>query len=303
MAIRHSLYKEAGRITVDHQTCNRCGECARTCPTEVLRLVEGSVQIHPESMFGCIACGHCMMVCPTESIQVNGRGLAPSDLVPLPPPGERAQVNALAALMLSRRSVRRFKAEEPSLALLQQIVAMAAMGPMGIPPWDVGCVIVRGRDRVQALAGEIVASYAGLLKVLKPWLLDLMRPLMPRHKYDQMRGFIAPLARAYVDGRNQGRDLLFYDAPAVLVFHHSPHVEPAEAMIACTYAMLAAESLGLGTTMIGAAAPMIMRKKELCRQLGIPLGNSPAITLIIGLPAVRFRRGVRRHFISENIIE
>ncbi len=303
MAIGHSIYKEAGTITIDHATCNCCGECTRICPTEVLRLVEGRVEIHPESMFGCIACGHCMMVCPTESIQVNGRGLAPSDLVALPPPEARVDAKALAALMLARRSVRLFKAEEPPLEMLQQVVAMAATGPMGIPPWDVGCVIVRGRDRVQALAGEIVASYAGLLKILKPWLLDLVRPLMRRHKYEQMSGFINPLARAYVEGRNQGRDLLFYDAPAVLLFHHSPYVDPAEAMIACTYAMLAAESLGLGTTMIGAAAPILMRKKDLCRQLGIPAGNSPAISLIIGYPAVRFRRGVKRHFASVNLID
>jgi nitroreductase len=101
-----------------------------------------------------------------------------------------------------------------------------------------------------------------------------------------------------VEGRRQGRDLLFYDAPAVLLFHHSPYVDASEAMIACTYAMLAAESLGLGTTMIGAAAPIIMRKRELCQQLGIPDGNKPAIALILGYPAVHFRRGVIRRFAS-----
>ena len=52
------------------------------------------------------------------------------------------------------------------------------------------------------------------------------------------------------------------------------------------------------TTMIGAAAPIIMRNRDLCRQLGIPDGNKPAIALIIGYPAVRFRRGVTRHFAS-----
>jgi len=51
-------------------------------------------------------------------------------------------------------------------------------------------------------------------------------------------------------------------------------------------------------TMTGAAAPIIMRKRELCRQLGIPDGNKPAIALIVGYPAVRFRRGIVRHFSS-----
>jgi nitroreductase len=249
-------------------------------------------------MFGCIACGHCMMVCPTDSVRVTGRGISPSDLVPLAPLEERADGKALAALMQARRSVRRFKEEEPAPELLQRIVAMAASGPMGIPPWDVGCVVIRGRKRVQALAAHIVAGYTTFLKIFNPWLLALMRSFMKRPAYEQMSGFIVPLARAYVEGRRQKKDLLFYNAPAVLLFHHSLYVDASEAMIACTYAMLAAESLGLGTTMIGGAAPIIMRKPELCRRLGIPEGNKPAIALIIGYPAVHFRRGVARRFVS-----
>lgn len=298
MTIRHSLYREAGTVTIDRDTCTQCGECTRICPAEVLRLEEGGVQVHAESMFGCIACGHCMMVCPADSVQVTGRGISPSDLTPLAPPEERADRKALAALMQARRSVRRFKEEVPSPELLQSVVEMAASGPMGIPPWDVGCVVIRGRDRVQALAGEVVGGYAGMLKILKPWLLAVMRPFMKGPAFEQMKNFILPLGHAYVKGRHEGKDLLFYNAPSLLLFHHSPYVDAAEAMIACTCAMLAAESCGLGTTMIGAAAPIIMRKRELCRQLGIPEGNKPAISLIIGYPAVRFRRGVVRHFSS-----
>jgi len=256
------------------------------------------VQVHAESMFGCIACGHCMMVCPTDSVLVTGRGISPDDMAPLAPPEERADRKALAALMQARRSVRRFTEEVPGPELLQTVVEMAASGPMGIPPWDVGCVVIRGRDRVQALAGEVVNGYAGLLKILKPWLLAVMRPFMKGPAFEQMKYFILPLAKSYVEGRFLGSDLLFYDAPAVLLFHHSPYVDASEAMIACTYAMLAAESCGLGTTMIGAAAPIVSRKRELCRQLGIPDGNKPAIALIVGYPAVRFRRGIVRHFAS-----
>jgi ferredoxin len=303
MPVRHSLHREAGIVTITASTCTHCGECTRICPTEVLRLEDQRVQVHAESMFGCIACGHCMMVCPTDSVRVTGRGVSPSDLVPLPSRQERADAKALAALMLARRSVRRFKEEEPTPELLQRIVTVAASGPMGIPPWDVGCVVVHGRERVRALADDVVTGYAGFLKIFKPWLLALMRPFMKRPAHEQMSDFIVPLAKSYVDGRRQGKDRLFYDAPAVLLFHHSPYVEASEAMIACTYAMLAAESLGLGTTMIGAAAPIIMRRRELCQRLGIPDGNKPAIALIIGYPAVHFRRGVMRRFASVSRFE
>ena len=58
--------------------------------------------------------------------------------------------------MQARRSVRRFQDREVEPEVLNLIIEMAASGPMGIPPWDVGCVIVQGHARVQVLADEIV---------------------------------------------------------------------------------------------------------------------------------------------------
>jgi ferredoxin len=295
MAVIHSQYREAGKVRIDQDACTHCGQCATICPTEVLALQDGRVLVR-DSPLGCIACGHCMLVCPEGSITVTGRDIAPEDLVPLPPVEERATGDALAALMQARRSVRRFKDQEVDPALLDRIVAMASTGPMGIPPWDVGCVIVRGRAKVREVADEILQGYAGFLKLFKPWVLMAMRPFVRTATYDQFRHFIRPLAETYVTGRKQGRNLLFYDAPAVIIFHHSPYADTTDAAIACTYAMLAAESLGLGTTMIGAAAPMLVRNKALCRRLGVPDGHTPAIALIVGYPSVIFRRAVRRRF-------
>lgn len=296
MAVIHSRYREAGKVYIDEGTCTQCSQCARICPTEVLRMEGGRVRIRTDSPLGCIACGHCMMVCPEESIAVTGRGVSPADLLPLPPSEERATGDALAALMQARRSVRRFKEQEVETTLLDRIVELASTGPMGIPPWDVGCVIVRGRAKVRELADAIIQDYEGVLKIFKPWVLAAMRPFVRQAKYDQFRSFICPLAQVYVAGRKEGKDLLFYGAPAVLIFHHSPYADSTDAAIACTYAMLAAESLGLGTTMIGAAAPMLARNKALGRGIGIPKGHTPSIALIAGHPAATFRRAIRRQF-------
>jgi ferredoxin len=302
MPVMHSLYREPGNVRIDQGTCTNCGQCAGICAAEVLVMENGHVRIQNNGAFGCIACGHCMMVCPEGSITVTGRGISPDDLVPLPKHELRATGDQLAALMQARRSVRHFQDREVEPEALQRIVEMAASGPMGIPPWDVGCVIVRGRDQVQKLAGEVVKGYEQFLKIFKPWLLAAMRPFVRRATYEQFRHFVLPLARSYVDGRNEGRDILFYDAPAVLIFHHSPYAEATDAGIACTYAMLAAESLGLGNTMIGGAPPILQRNKGLCSQLGIPARNTPSISLIVGYPATNFRRSVRRRFSRVNTI-
>ncbi len=302
MAIVHSLYREAGTVHVDPATCTQCGQCVAICPAEVLKMQDGRVQISRDSPFECIACGHCMMTCPEGSIRVTGRGLSPGDLIPLPSRPDIASASGLANLMAVRRSVRRFKDQAVDPALLDRVVEMATSAPMGVPPWDVGCVIIRGRQNVRDLAAKVVTGYEEFLRVFRPWVLGLMRPFMGRAKYEQFRSFIRPLAEMYVNGRRQGRDLVFYDAPAVLLFHHSPYADPVDAAIACTYAMLAAESLGLGTTIIGGAPPIIQRNRALCRQLGVPEGNTPALAMIVGHPAVQFRRCVRRHFSSVHTV-
>lgn len=296
MTVMHSLYSEPGKIRIDPSTCKNCGQCARVCAAEVLMLENGHLQVRKNSPFDCIACAHCMMVCPEGSITVTGRGLSPDDLRPLPEPEIRATRDQLAALMRGRRSVRHFQNREVEPEVLQRIVEMAASAPMGIPPWDVGCAVIRGNQKVQELAGEIIKGYEQFLSIFKPWLLTGMRPFLRKATYDQLRYFVRPLAKSYIEGRRAGHDVLFYNAPAVLVFHHSPYADTADAMIACTYAMLASESMGLGNTMIGGAPPILQRNKKLCARLGIPDGNTPSISLIVGYPAMEFRRSVQRRF-------
>jgi nitroreductase len=246
--------------------------------------------------FDCIACGHCMMVCPPECISVNGRGMSPADLRPLPPPEQRTDAEALSALLQSRRSVRRFEKRPVEADLLERIIAMSASAPMGIPPWDVGVATVTGTAEVQNLACEIIAGYRGMLKLVRPRVLSFLRPFIGRVRYEQFSSFILPLAENYVSAHQQGRDTLFWNAPAALVFHHSPYAEAADATIACTYAMLAAESLGLGSCIIGGASPIMQRNRAICQQLRIPDDNKPAIVLILGYPAVAFKRSLARRF-------
>ncbi|UCG59516.1 MAG: nitroreductase family protein [Phycisphaerales bacterium] len=298
MPIMHSIYRESGKPTIDADTCSQCGACAKICPAEVLTMDDGNIRVRDDSFFGCIACGHCMMVCPEGAIKVTGRGISPEDLLPLPAPENKAGADALAALMQSRRSVRRFSDREVDAELLERIVEMASTAPMGIPPWDVGCVTVRGREQVQQITAEVVKGYEGFLKIFKPWLLTIMRPFVGRAKYEMFTHFIRPLAEMYVGGHREGRDTVFHGAPALLIFYHSPYADSADAVIPCTYAMLAAESLGLGSTVIGGAPPVLQRNKALCQKLGIPAGSKPSISLILGYPATKFRHAIRRRFVG-----
>ena len=299
MAVISSFGEVSGLPVIDRDTCTHCGACAETCPTGVLTMDGDTVLVDVAVTFGCIACGQCMMACPTGSVAVTGRRVSPDQLVELPGPARRASADQLEALFLARRSVRRFQPDDVPGDVVDRVVAAAATAPMGIPPWEVGVVVFRGRPKVRELARDVAHTYAGLLKWMdNAAVMGLLRVFAKKATYDQFRSFILPLGRDVVAARRAGQDKVLYDAPAALLFHTSPYADGADAFIACTYAMLAAESLGLGSTMIGCAAPPLARRRDLLRKYGVPERSKPAIVLILGYPATTYVRGIRRPFLA-----
>ncbi len=298
MGILSSHGDAPGLPVVDADTCSRCGLCVEACPVGVLSLGPGRIEVDATTGFGCITCAHCAMVCPSESISITGRDLRPDDLEP-PPKSARPSMEQLEALFHSRRSIRTFRPEPVPAELLERIVAAATRAPMGIPPWEVGVVAYRSRERVRELAQDTAKAYGTLLAFMdRAPVRFLMRLFMKKDAFRRMDGFILPLGREIVGAQARGEDKVLYNAPAALLFSHSPHADAADAVIACTYAMLAAEALGLGSCMIGCLPPVLARRKDLMAKHGVPAGQTPALVLILGYPATTFQRGVRRRFLS-----
>lgn len=298
MGIIGSFGDAAGNPVIHRATCTACGACATICPVEVLSRSDGEIRIDPSKGFGCIACGQCMMVCPSGSIAVTGRNLDPGDVIDLPAPKLRATFDQLEALMFSRRSIRRFRSEPVPREAIDRVIASAATAPMGIPPWEVGVTVFHGRDKVRELAWDTADAYERLLKFFESPAGALFRRTMKKPARQQFQTFILPLGRILVEGKKKGSDFVLYDAPATLLFHASPYGDGADAFIACTYAMVAAEAMGLGTCMIGCVAPVLERRKDLMKKHGLPVGHIPKIVLILGYPAVHFRKAIHRRFLS-----
>ena len=263
MAKDQKGYFKRAAVTIDRSTCNDCGLCAEVCGGQPLVMVNGKVEVDPKSALGCFACGQCMMICPTGSISVNGRDLSPKDLLDLQPRNVRATSDQLEALLLPRRSIRRFKEKEVDRETVDTVIRIASTAPMGIPPSEVGILVVHGRDKVKAFSGDVMSTVERTMKLVNPLTMALFRPFMKKATYDSFKEFVIPIGGLMAKEKESGGDPLLYGAPVALLFHSSPYTEPADCYIAATYAMIAAESLGLGTCMIGMVAPFLGRNEKL----------------------------------------
>ncbi|NTW28151.1 MAG: 4Fe-4S binding protein [Coriobacteriia bacterium] len=295
MSIRTSRASGVAGVTVDEATCTGCGACVRVCFGKPLELEGGRVTVDQSRVFGCIGCGACVAVCPTGAISVEGRDLTPTDVFALPPRDARAGYPGLLALLESRRSTRTFTADEIAPELVDAILKAASAAPMGIPPSDVGVLVLEGRERVAAFAKDSL----GWMVKARRWLgptLPLMRPFMRRTDYELTRDFVLPAVDYYRDYAEKGVDWFFYDAPLAMMFYGCGACDPADPYIAATYSVIAAESLGLGSCMLGFAAYPATYSKAIRKRWGLPDRIQPGIMVIFGHPAIAKRHGVRRRF-------
>ncbi len=280
-------------ISVD-ASCIGCGACVRICACEYLELKDKKACESKMPSLGCITCGQCAAICPVGAIHVTADGISAKDIVEFSSE-KPSSYEQLFRLLSARRSVRHFKAEEIAEGALTQILEAAKQSPCGLPPSSVDCIVVSGKTNVHAFAFDFldeVKKMGWLFSKLGIWAL---RPFMSAEDHHEMREKVAPLYRGLMAGRAQDQDFLCYDAPLLMIFLSKG--EAADAVIASTYAMIAAESLGLGSCMLGTITPMLARTSKAFRaKYNIPLNNKQGLAIAFGHPKFTFKRAIRRNF-------
>ncbi|MEI7504476.1 MAG: nitroreductase family protein [Paludibacter sp.] len=299
MAIPTSRTKVSANILIDNEKCSGCGLCVEVCKDFNFEIKDYKVALSDKSIFGCIACGHCMMICPTGAIQIEGRELSASDLFVLPDINLRAKYDALLTLLQRRRSIREFKDIPVETEKVNQILDAAQTAPMGLPPSDVHVLVLENKTQVRAFAVEFSNYLEGIRWMVSKWFLGLMRPFWGKSNDEMMRCFIKPVFDVYVDSMKKGENWINYDAPLAMYFYGSPYTDPADPIVAATYAMIAGESLGLGTCMLGAVHPFIQnggKARKFREKYGIKFPSREGIFVIFGYANVHYQKGVKRTF-------
>lgn len=281
-------------VIFNKQKCTNCGLCAKVCPSEFLIFQNNEIKINEDNLFGCIQCGHCMMACPNDSIIIRGEGICENDVFELDK--NLADYDRLYSLFSKRRSARKFKNQTVSQEIIDKILQAASTGAISIPPYEVKVLVINGYNKVQEFADDVVISLEKMLKIINPFTLALFRPLIGNTNCKLFKDFVIPLIKLTVESRKKGEDLLFYNAPALILFYTTELADKEDSIISSTLAATAAETLGLGSCIIGTVPPAINNNKKLKQKYGIGKNEKAAMAFILGYPETVFSKGIKRRF-------
>jgi ferredoxin len=279
---------------VDSETCTGDGICVEVCPENALELVN-EVAATVESRAGsCILCGQCVAVCPTESLRMPRLPLEDFQRLNERPFG----YHEFFEFLRLRRSVRSFKERPVERDVIEKILEAAATAPMGLPPHTTEVVVIEQRNELDRLLAELVKHYQVMVKRFSSPVGRLMvRLFAGAENYGMLKNHVIEVAElANEIYRKDGGDRYMYHAPVLMLFHANRWGLSYEenAHLVCDHAMLAAVSLGLGTTIIGMIPPVVDRSQELRERYGIPKENRVVTSVILGYPKYRYRQGIRR---------
>lgn len=269
-------------IRIDADTCTGCNTCTQHCPGG---FIEEGPQIKNVAHKYCVSCGHCYIVCPSGSIQIAGL-----ESLYLPPYTQDIPVSpqSMDALLRRRRSIRQYKPEPVSREHLESIVEAASQVPSA--------------HNFRAFKAYVCSDKAVIARVHKRLTEHYTRSLDAFKKpvegmSDAMREELLYAFEHLIVNPPEGKDSLFWDAPALLVFTTTiPHpLCIGDAWIASFAAVMYAETIPVGTCYNGFLIMGLIEDPSIKPLLKIPNEELVVSGFTLGYPdETHFRYPPRR---------
>jgi len=279
------------KVMVDPGRCTMCGLCIQVCPPDIL--VEGSKTAQTIKPDRCYYCGHCKAVCPENAFHFPA--VPEEDFEPVLGVAERPNPDRLLLQFRSRRTTRHFRPDAVEREKLEKIIQAGRYAPTAHNNQSVQYLIVQSPQALTKLKEQAIKALADLVN-------EFEKPTVQGSSYKQPAfARYAPAIpsgiKKKVEAAQRGQDLLFYNAPVLMIGHTDPSKTffPAwDVSLAAMQMLLMAEALELGTCLNGALVRAIECSAELRSALPIPAGHEIPVCFMVGYPALNFLRTVYR---------
>ena len=259
-------------FTVDQNKCKRDGLCAKECPMQIINFTNQEDFPSPSEAAEqfCLECGHCVAICPHGALVLKEIPLAEympvqKELLP-----DSQQVRAL---MLSRRSIRRYKQTPVPHGVLEELLETVRYAPTGSNQQQVQWTVVESPSETRHMASMVI---------------DWSKTVLEYIPDETMKMRMKKLSDAW----EAGQDRILQGAPHVIIAHAPTEMRSVatDCVIALTYLELYAHGQNLGTCWAGYFTTAVNAYPALKEALGIPVENQCFGALMIGYPQVGYKR-------------
>jgi len=276
--------QEIKPISIDPERCTQCESCVSVCIAGIFHPTDDEITlVNPEY---CLVCGHCMAICPTDAIRVSAADT--DEFEPIQKLAESPDPDRLMGLFRRRRSVRRYQKRPVEREKIEKIIEAARFAPTGGNYQPFKYSVVQTPEVLHAIKKKILGGFVERTADEYGRLTEKVKQgetLSAEENYQLAR---AQRHRQKVDLLDQGVDRLLFDAPALIALYVPPELAVfiTEPGFVAMQMMLMAESLGLGTCLIGYIAgsdvAIANSLPDVKRAMNIPEDHVISIAFVAG---------------------
>lgn len=262
-------------FNVDIEKCIGCGLCVKDCLIKDIELIDGKAHVKNKN---CFKCGHCVAICPVEAVSTDEYNM--EDVVNYKKENFDITPETLLNFIKFRRTVRQYQERDVENEKLLKIIEAGRFTPTATNSQDVAYTVVK--DGLSQLK-EITM---GTLKVMGENILATSEDKRMRMYANMWLN----MNKIFEVDPKKG-DGLFYNAPSLIIVTAK---NATNGDLASGNMELMTNALGLGSVYCGFFIVAAEQNKNIAKFLEIPEDRKIVSCLVVGYPAVKYRRTAPR---------
>ena len=278
-------------VSIDYDKCSSCGTCIEGCG-RCFSEKDDKVYAQADAN-NCTVCGRCIALCPngaithTELDMNNFQKIGKTRFI---------EPDDFFEFLRQRRSHRAFINKKIPEEDMKKLVDIVRYSPTGSNSQMVELLVIQDPARIKRfsdLSIDFMIKSSDEAKKQAEKMRSEGKASQEEINQVEMMAFYGDMMK---ESREMGLDPIFYNAPAVMVFHalEQGFSKKDDCVIASTTMGLLARTMGLEYTYIGIFNGAANAYPQIMGELKLPKGNIVYSVIILGYPKMKFFRTIDR---------